>query len=186
MSKPSRRKRKTSSTPTRPPSTGPRRAVPSAQTLLRTMLLDFETRDALATRAASLDHTLLQRDQKRLVGIESAQSVEELLERVTSATGLGEHAWLKRMRAFGPSAAPVIVEWFKGPTAGTPAQGPHPPRREVHRGAALVRGSGHRAPARALGPLERLRAQPRRCRARVAGGATGGGSDLELLSKSQG
>ena len=114
MSKPSRRKRKTSSTPTRPPSTGPRRAVPSAQTLLRTMLLDFETRDALATRVASLDPTLLQRDQKRLMGIESAQSVEELLERVTSATGLGEHAWLKRMRAFGPSAAPVIVEWFKG------------------------------------------------------------------------
>lgn len=72
MSKPSRRKRKTSSTPTRPPSTGPRRAVPSAQTLLRTMLLDFETRDALATRVASLDPTLLQRDQKRLVGIESA------------------------------------------------------------------------------------------------------------------
>jgi hypothetical protein len=115
MSKPSRRKRKTSPTPTQPPGVGagPRPAVPSAQTLLRAMLLDFGTREALAARAAGVDPTLWQRDQKKLARIESAQSVEELLERVTSATGLAEQAWLKRMRTFGPSTAPVIAEWFK-------------------------------------------------------------------------
>jgi hypothetical protein len=77
------------------------------------MLLDFGTREALAARAAGVDPTLWQRDQKKLARIESAQSVEELLERVTSATGLGEQAWLKRLRTSGPGAAPVIAEWFK-------------------------------------------------------------------------
>ncbi len=115
MSKPSRRKRKTSSKPTRPPGGGamPWGAAPSAQTLLRTMLLDPETRSMVAARAARLDPTLWKRDQKRLERIESARSVEELLERATSATGMGEEAWLRRMGEFGPGAAPAIAEGFR-------------------------------------------------------------------------
>jgi hypothetical protein len=115
MSKPSRRKRKNSSKPTRPQGGGamPWSAAPSAQTLLRAMLLDPETRSAVAAGAARLDPTLWKRDQKRLERIASARSVEELLEQATSATGLAEQAWLERMRGFGPGAAPVIAEGFR-------------------------------------------------------------------------
>jgi hypothetical protein len=115
MSKPSRRKRKNSSKPNRPQGGGvmPWSAAPSAQTLLRAMLLDPETRSAVAAVMARLDPTLWKRDQKRLERIASARSVEELLERATSATGLAEQAWLERVREFGPGAAPVIAEGFR-------------------------------------------------------------------------
>jgi hypothetical protein len=115
MSKPNRRKRKAPSKPSRPPVAEgrPQLAVPSAQTLLRTMLLDPETHSVVAAGAARLNPTLWKRDEKRLERIESARSVEELLERATWATGLAEQAWLKRMREFGPGAAPMIAEGFR-------------------------------------------------------------------------
>jgi hypothetical protein len=87
--------------------------VPSAQTLLRVMQLNFQAREALAKTAASLQPALWKRDRGRVERIENAQCIEEVLDLVPTATGLAEHAWLKRMRDFGPGATTVIAERLK-------------------------------------------------------------------------
>ena len=115
MSKQSRRKRKVlqKHKPPHRPVKGPRSAVPSAQTLLRFMQLNFQAREALAKTAASLQPALWKRDRGSVERIENAQCIEEVLDLVPTATGLAEHAWLKRMRDFGPGATTVIAERLK-------------------------------------------------------------------------
>ena len=114
----SKRNRRTSKAQLKPRQTQvvgnrPRTLVPSAQTLMRFMLRDLTTGETVAERARNTSPAVWRRDQRRVERIESTLRVEELLELVTSASGLAHHAWLKRMRAFGPGAAPAIAERLK-------------------------------------------------------------------------
>ena len=77
------------------------------------MQLNFQAREALAKTAASLQPALWKRDRGSVERIENAQRIEEVLDLVPTATGLAEHAWLKRMRDFGPGATTVIAERLK-------------------------------------------------------------------------
>lgn len=87
-------------------------AVPSAQTFMRSVMLNFQTREAIAQAAAHQQPSLLQRDGKMIERIENAQTLDEVFDLAPQAIGLADHAWLARMRSFGPGAAPIIAERF--------------------------------------------------------------------------
>jgi hypothetical protein len=84
--------------------------VPSAQTMWRTMHLDFRVQETLVATTMEVQPSLWKRDAAKIERIELAADVEAVLDLAPGATGLADHAWLKRMRAFGPGAANAIVE----------------------------------------------------------------------------
>jgi hypothetical protein len=84
-------------------------AVPSAQTMWRTMHLNFEVQDTLAATTMDLIPTLWKRDHAKIQQIELAPDLESVLDLAPAAMGLADYAWLKRMRGFGPDAADQIV-----------------------------------------------------------------------------
>jgi hypothetical protein len=99
--------RRSTAPPPRQPST-----VPSAHTFMRSVMLNFQTRETIAQASARLQPSLLRRDGKKIEQIEKAQTLDEVFELAPQATGLANHAWLARMRCFGSSAAPIIAERF--------------------------------------------------------------------------
>ena len=86
--------------------------MPSAHTFMRSVMLNFQTREAIAQTATHQQPSLLQRDSKKIAQIENARTIDEVLKLAPQATGLADHAWLKRMRQFGLNAAPIIAERF--------------------------------------------------------------------------
>lgn len=94
-----------------PPRTAPA-VAPSAQTILRSVLLSFQTQEVVSEAVTKADPSLWQRDRKTIEQIENTDRIEEVLDLAPKATGLAEYAWLKRMRRFGPSAAPIIAAHF--------------------------------------------------------------------------
>ena len=86
--------------------------VPSAHTFMRSVMLNLQTREAITQTATHQQPSLLQRDSKKIAQIENAQTIDEVFKLAPQATGLANHAWLKRMRQFGLNAAPIIAERF--------------------------------------------------------------------------
>lgn len=84
--------------------------VPSAASFFRFSLLDFRSSTLMDKAAALLKPSLWARDGEVVRQIERAETVEELLDLVHVASGLGEPAWQERMRQFGPQAVPMISE----------------------------------------------------------------------------
>ena len=84
-------------------------AVPSAQTMWRTMHLNFGVQDTLAATTMDLLPALWKRDHAKIQRIEQAPDLESVLDLAPAAMGLADYAWLKRMRGFGPDAADRIV-----------------------------------------------------------------------------
>ena len=85
-------------------------ALPSAQTMWRTMHLDFRVQKVLIETTMDLQPSLWKRDANRIQRIEQAAGIEAVLDLAPAATGLADYAWLKRMRDFGPVAASNIAE----------------------------------------------------------------------------
>jgi hypothetical protein len=70
--------------------------------------------DALMDRATKLLKPVLwARDGGTVKQIRQAETVEELIDLVPLALGLGEPAWQERMRQFGPEVVPPISERLK-------------------------------------------------------------------------
>ena len=86
--------------------------MPSAQTFLRSVMLNFQIREAITQTTAHQQPSLLQRDSRKIAQIENAQTIDDVLKLAPQATGLANHIWVKRMRQFGLSAAPIIAEQF--------------------------------------------------------------------------
>ena len=84
-------------------------AVPSAQTIWRTMHLDFSVQEKLVETTMDVQPSLWKRDASKIQQIEQAGHWAAVLDLTPVATGLADYAWLKRMREFGASAAPAIV-----------------------------------------------------------------------------
>jgi len=84
-------------------------AVPSAQTMWRTMHLDFSVQEKLIETAMDVQPSMWKRDASKIRRIEEAADLAAVLDLTPVATGLADYAWLKRMREFGASAAPGIV-----------------------------------------------------------------------------
>jgi hypothetical protein len=101
--------------------------VPSAQTMWRTMHLDFRVQEKLIETTMAVQPALWKRDASKIRRVEQAADLGAVLELAPVATGLADYAWLKRMREFGASAAPEIVarlqsDWMRSrqrATAGT-------------------------------------------------------------------
>jgi len=91
--------------------TGPRTqsSVPSAQTVWRTMHLDWRVYDKLVETTMNLHPSLWKRDADKIQQIEQAADIEAVLDLATDAIGLASYAWPKRIREFGPNAANHIV-----------------------------------------------------------------------------
>lgn len=94
-------------------------AVPSAQTMWRTMHLNFGVQDTLVATTMDLRPGLWKRDLAKIHRIEQAPDLESVLDLAPAAMGLDDYAWLKRMRGFGPDAADAIMaridsDWMRG------------------------------------------------------------------------
>jgi len=96
--------------------------VVSAQTMWRTMHIDFSAQEALVATALRVQPSLWQRDAKKIKRIEQASDVEAVLDLVPTAMGVAEYTWLKRMRGFGPSGANAIAERLTGGWLGNHPQ----------------------------------------------------------------
>ena len=83
--------------------------VPSAQTMWRTMHLDFRVQEKLIETTMEVQPSLWQRDSSKIRQVEQAADLAAVLDLAPVATGLADYAWLKRMREFGAAAAPEIV-----------------------------------------------------------------------------
>jgi hypothetical protein len=87
--------------------------VPGAASLFRFTMLDPRS-DALMDRATKLLKPVLwARDGGTVKQIRQVETVEELIDLVPLALGLGEPAWQERMRQFGPEVVPPILERLK-------------------------------------------------------------------------
>jgi hypothetical protein len=84
-------------------------AVPSAQTMWRTMHLDFSVQEKLIETAMDVQPSLWKRDASKIRQIEGAADLAAVLDLTPVATGLADYAWLKGMKTFGASAAPGIL-----------------------------------------------------------------------------
>ena len=92
--------------------------VMSAQTMWRTMHVDFSVQEELVATTLRVQPSLWQRDAEKIKRIEQASDVEDVLDLVPTATGVADYAWLKRMRGFGASGADAIAERLT-PAAGS-------------------------------------------------------------------
>lgn len=95
--------------------------MPSAQTLWRTMHLSFANQEGLAATTSQLLPSIQERDADRIEQIERTVDIEAALDLAATATGLADHAWHQRMRAFGPGAADAIrsrlgSDWLRNHT----------------------------------------------------------------------
>jgi hypothetical protein len=88
--------------------------VVSAQTMWRTMHVDFSVQEELVATALRVQPSLWQRDAEKIKRIEQVSDVEAVLDLAPTATGMADYAWLKRMRGFGPSGADAIAERLTG------------------------------------------------------------------------
>ena len=88
-------------------------AVPSAQTMWRTMHLNFRVQETLIATTMDLQPSLWKRDANKIHRIEQAIGLEAVLDLAPSASGLAEYAWLKRLLGFGSRVAPAIVARLK-------------------------------------------------------------------------
>ena len=88
--------------------------VVSAQTMWRTMHVDFSMQEELVATTRRVQPSLWQRDAEKIKRIEQAFDVETVLDLAPTATGMADYAWLKRMRGFGPSGADAIAERLTG------------------------------------------------------------------------
>ncbi len=86
----------------------------SAQTLWRTMHLDFSMQEELFATTRRIQPSLWQRDVEKFKRVEQASGVEAVLDLVPTAMGMAEYAWLKRMIGFGSSGADAITERLTG------------------------------------------------------------------------
>jgi len=88
--------------------------VVSAQTMWRTMHVDFSVQEELVATTLRVQPSLWQRDAEKIKRIERASDVEAVLDLAPTATGMADYAWLKRMRGFCPSGADAIAERLTG------------------------------------------------------------------------
>jgi len=82
--------------------------VPSAATFFRFQVLDPESRSQMDKATTLLKPLLWVRDGEAIRQIRQARSVEELIDRLPQALGLGAPVWDERMRELGPEVLPLI------------------------------------------------------------------------------
>lgn len=95
--------------PARQPARQRARLMPSAHTLWRTVHLDAIVQDGFMSTVMNLQPSLWQRDADNIKAIEQAADVEAVLDLTPTTMNLADHAWLKRMREFGPLVANAIA-----------------------------------------------------------------------------
>ena len=115
-----KKKKKTQSAPAKKVTGDSAGSIPSAQTLFRSFQLDTSSGELLTRLTAAALPSALARDAEKIRRIESASGLAELLDLTSVANGLAEHAWHKRIRSFGPDAAPVVALWFRSYAADRP------------------------------------------------------------------
>ena len=82
--------------------------VPSAATFFRFQVLDPESRSQMDKATTLLKPLLWVRDGEAVRQIRQARSVEELIDLLPQALGLGAPVWDERMRELGPEVLPLI------------------------------------------------------------------------------
>jgi hypothetical protein len=90
-----------------------RAMVPSAQTVVRYTVLDFETRNAIDQATEALGPELWARDRDSIEKIERAKTADELIDLAVIATGMAEPTWFKRVRQLGSQIVPLMTERLK-------------------------------------------------------------------------
>jgi hypothetical protein len=98
----------------------------SPATIFRTKHLDITSRERLRKMQEPFRPKLLERDGEKVRQIEAAQSIEQVIDLVGLATGLGETAWEDRMRSFGSEVLRAIEERLR-----TVGQLPDPDLRDL-------------------------------------------------------
>lgn len=88
--------------------------APSAQTLWRSMHLDFRLDETVGEALRTFQPDIWQRDGPAVQRIEQAPDIDAVLDLVPDAMGLADVAWAKRMREFGPEAADAIAARING------------------------------------------------------------------------
>jgi hypothetical protein len=96
--------------PASPAPSSRRLLVPSAQTLFRLHLRQPEVRDSLGDAIGQASPRTLARDRGAIQRIEAAETIEQLMDLVATASGLSAPAWYRRLQSFGPEIAPLIAQ----------------------------------------------------------------------------
>lgn len=105
-----RHKKKQSPTPKAPPS---RERVPSPATIFRFAVRDDQSREVVDQAASKVLPMLWLRDGKIVEQIRNAKTPEQVLDLASQAHGLGESAWMARVRQFGLTLVPLIAARLK-------------------------------------------------------------------------
>ena len=84
--------------------------VPSAQTMRRSHLLSAEANELISRAVRASSRQAVERDQLILARVEQADTPEALLDLAPLATGMIEAPWRRRIRSFGPTILPKIVD----------------------------------------------------------------------------
>jgi hypothetical protein len=87
-----------------------RRPVPSAPTVFRATIYDEQSRAAVDRATEMLKPKLWERDGKAVFQINRAKTMEEVIDLASTASGLAEPAWHRRMRRFGHNAVPLLAQ----------------------------------------------------------------------------
>jgi len=100
--------------------------APSAPTIWRSTHLDVRTQKMLMSATIQYQPSVLARDAKKTLKVESAGDLEALLDLTPTASGIAESVWYRRMQEFGPAAAGSIAErlnnnWLRHHTKGRSA-----------------------------------------------------------------
>ena len=96
-----------------PQSTQTHQRLPSAPTVFRFTILDFETHQEVERASQAIRSYVGDRDRASVERIERAKSAEEVLDLAVEATGLADAAWFERVRQFGPAIVPVMTQRLK-------------------------------------------------------------------------
>ncbi len=107
MSKKHKRRRPSSERATTP------RRVPSAPTIFRFTILDWESRQEVNEASQSFASLVWERDRDVVAQIRQAKTAEEVLDLAILATGMADAAWFERVRQFGPGIVPLMTERLK-------------------------------------------------------------------------
>lgn len=104
-----KRKQQRQSSPTTPA----RQRVPSAPTVFRFTILDYETRQEVDQVSQFIQPSVWERDRNSVERIQRAETAEEVLDLAVEATGLADAAWFDRIRRFGPAIVPLMTQRLK-------------------------------------------------------------------------
>ena len=93
--------------------TSARSRSPSASTIFRFTILDYETRQEVDRATQLIKPLVWVRDRKSVERIQQAKTAEQVLDLAVEATGMADSAWFERVRQFGSEIVPLMAQRLK-------------------------------------------------------------------------